>query len=105
MIPTAPDRTDFVIILQPLEAMHLQPTSGADVINGELSAAAAVEQHHRTPLLLGVSALHFPQKFHCLIGHMLVLNAHGAKAVITLLSQQGDIPYFNLVICDCLWHV
>merc|ERR1712185_577817 len=75
-----------------MKAVQLQSTGGVDVINSERCAAAAIEQHQRTPVLLGVSALHLTKKFHRLARHMLVLNTHRAVAVIALVPQLFDVP-------------
>ena len=55
MIPTALNRTDFVIPLQPVEAVQARTPMPVLTKSGrELGAAAAVEQHQGAPILFRV---------------------------------------------------
>ena len=58
VIPAGVQRTDLMITLEPMEAMQLQTRGGVHVINAELGAATAIQQHQRTPILFGIGALH-----------------------------------------------
>ena len=91
VIPTTLDRTDFMISFEPMEAVKFKTRCRVHVVGRELGAAAAVQQHQRTPVLLRVGALHFAEKFHCLIRHVFVLHAHRRIGLILLIPQGLDV--------------
>ena len=53
MIPSGIQGTDFMVAVQPVEAVQLQPGGRVDVVNCELAAALAVEQHQGAQFFLG----------------------------------------------------
>ena len=74
-----------------MEAVQLQSGSRVHIVDRELRAAAAVEQHQGAPVLLGISALYFSEKFHCLPRHVLMLHAHRCISIITLVPELADV--------------
>lgn len=91
MIPAPLDGADLVVTLQPVEAVQLQPHGRVHVVERELGAAAALEQHQGTPILFGVSAPHLTEEFHGLPRHMFVLHTHDSIGVIALIPERFDI--------------
>ena len=80
-----------MVALKPVETVQLQPRCRVDVIHCEPGATAAVKQHQRTPVFLGVSGLDLAEELHRFTWHVIMLHAHGTISVIALIPQLLDV--------------
>ena len=91
MVPAALDGTDLMVAAEPMEAVQVEPGCCVDVFRREGGAAAAVKQHQRAPVLLGVGALHFAEKLLGFVGLVIVLHAEHGEVLVELGPEIGDV--------------
>ena len=91
MVPATLDGTDLMVAAEPVEAVQVEPGCCVDVFRREGGAAAAIKQHQRAPVLLGVGALHFAEELLRFAGLVVVLNAEQGKVLVALGPELGDV--------------
>ena len=91
MVPAALVGTDLMVAAEPVKAVQVEPGCCVDVLRREGGATAAVEQHKRAPVLLGVGALHFTKELLGFAGLVVVLHAEHREVVVALGPELGDV--------------
>lgn len=92
MVPAALDSADFMVAVEPMETVQIEPGCCVDVLRCESGATAAVEQHQGAPILLGVGALHFTEELLGFAGLVIVLHAEQSEVVVALAPKLSDVP-------------
>ena len=91
VVPAALDGPDLMVATEPVEAVQVEAGGGVYIIGREGGAAAAVEQHQRAPVLLGIGALHLTEELLGFAGLVIVLHTEKGEVVVALGPELGDV--------------